>query len=417
MTDDERPAWATRIRAERKARGWAAAEMARRLRDAADVRVRAQLPNLDVLVRSVRRWETGVVGVSERYRLLYAVAFGFSEGYLFSGAPAEPQVDREDPDDLRYGLQTTLSFGAMVESALDDWELTALRHGRIARSRPASLLLSDLTADLAVLRQALDQHRSASALRRLSRVAAQMSGLMCLAYVKLDDRRSFRRWARTARTAVYEAGDPVTHSWVLAQEAYGHYYADDFTEAVTVADRAQQVASPCVGAVLAAALEARAHAALGPGRARHTHAALAKAEDLLGALTSGEINASAFGYSEAQLRFHQGSALTHLGETANAWQAQRRALELCPPHDYMDRALTRLDRTICLVRDGDISGALEYAVATFKPLTDEQREGIVSLHGQDVLRSVPARQRKLPAARQLHELLDSTAAVEGGAHR
>jgi hypothetical protein len=35
------------------------------------------------------------------------------------------------------------------------------------------------------------------ALGRLTRVAANLSGLVCLTLIKLDDRQAFRRWART----------------------------------------------------------------------------------------------------------------------------------------------------------------------------------------------------------------------------
>src|SRR2546430_2024307 len=137
---------------------------------------------------------------------------------------------------------------------------------------------------------------------------------------------------------------PTTYSWVLAQEAYGHFYSEDFPEAVRVAHHAQTVAprTPCVGAVLAAALEARALGVL--GRADKVHAALQEAEKILDALDDAIVAASAFGYDEAQLCFHEGNALTHLGDTKAAWRAQERALALMPAADFMDRALTRLDR-------------------------------------------------------------------------
>ncbi len=70
----------------------------------------------------------------------------------------------------------------------------AIRFGRATRDRPARVLLGDLTADLAELKRALRTHRSASALRRLTGVTAQMSGLMCLTLCKLDDRPAVRRW-------------------------------------------------------------------------------------------------------------------------------------------------------------------------------------------------------------------------------
>jgi hypothetical protein len=71
----------------------------------------------------------------------------------------------------------------------------------------------------------------------------------------------------------------------------------------------------------------------------------------------------------------------------------------------MDRTLTRLDRTLCLVRDGDVSGALEYAAETLDPLTEQQRQGIIELRGRDLLSALTHRQRALPSARHLREIL------------
>lgn len=325
-----------------------------------------------------------------------------ADGELTALVDAPSDVGR---DRLRRSLDDVLAAGAMTESALEDWELSVLRHAEASRSQPSRVLLDDLTADLEDLRRALGRQRSASALRRLSRVAAQMAGLLCLALIKLDDRTSFRRWARTARVASQEAGDPVTYSWVLAQEAYGHFYAGDLRAALSVAEGAQQSGGVCVGAVLAAALEARAYGAYGADHAAQVRAALERAETLLDQLPPADVNATALGYSESQLRFHEGNALTHLGDTAGAWAAQRRALELCPPRDYMDRALTRLDRTLCLVRDGDTAGAMAYAVETFAALTEPQRAGLISQRGRAVLGAIPADQRALPAARDLREIL------------
>jgi len=48
----------------------------------------------------------------------------------------------------------------------------------------------------------------------LTWVAANLSGLMCLPLVKLDDRQAFRRWARTARIAAKQTGDTITYFWV-----------------------------------------------------------------------------------------------------------------------------------------------------------------------------------------------------------
>jgi hypothetical protein len=65
-----------------------------------------------------------------------------------------------------------------------------------------------------------------------------IAGLVCLTLIKMNERIAFRDWARTARLAAIEADDPLTHSWVRAQEAYGHYYSGDLTEAIHVAQHA-----------------------------------------------------------------------------------------------------------------------------------------------------------------------------------
>ena len=62
------------LREQRQARCWDVPEMARRLAYAAKD-TRGDLPDHECLVRYIRRWESGS-GVSERYRLLYAKAFG-----------------------------------------------------------------------------------------------------------------------------------------------------------------------------------------------------------------------------------------------------------------------------------------------------------------------------------------------------
>jgi transcriptional regulator with XRE-family HTH domain len=334
-----------------------------------------------------------------------AVVPGEDAGRSSALAESRALPNLNQVESLRQELTDALSEGTMAEAGLDDWERTVIRYGRATRDRSAVILLDDLSTDLAELKRSLHHHRSASALRRLTRVAAHMSGLMCLTFCKLDDRPAFRRWARTARLAADEAGDRETYSWVLAQEAYGHYYSGDLIEAVDVAQHAQAIVSesPCVGAALAAALEARALAAI--GRSQETRAALGHAEGVLSHLSDDALTPSAFGYNEAQLLFHAGNAYTHLGEARSAFAAQDRALELCAPGDYTDWAMTRLDRARCLAAIGEVEEALRYAIETMSTLTEVQRRGIITLRGHEIVEALPPRQQSLTSARDLRELL------------
>lgn len=324
---------------------------------------------------------------------------------IVSGTLIVPASQDHGVEHLRRRLHDLFAGGEVSGASVDDWELIVARYGLATKDRPATLLLGDLAADIAELERIMAQCRSLSALRRLTRVAANLSGLMCLTLVKLDDRQDFRRWARTARTAANEADDAVTFSWVLAQEAYGHYYSGDLAEAVNVAQHAQAVVpnSACVGAVLAAALEGRAQAAL--GRVEETRNALRRAETLLSNLDMATAVPSAFVYNEAQLRFHESNALTNLGDTRAAGLAQERALELVAPTDFMDRAFTRLDRAMCLATEGAATEASSYARDTLLDLSGAQRLGIIAGRARQILTAMPSETRTLPPVRELNDLL------------
>ncbi|MGH3738144.1 MAG: helix-turn-helix domain-containing protein [Micromonosporaceae bacterium] len=387
--------------------------------------VRAFAEHLGVAVRTISKWEAGGPAVQPRpdtqaildtalrradeeaqtrfSLLLYSDPASSGRLAAHGHLPAREVLDELEL--LRRGITDAMTDQAVTPSILDDWDQTVTRYGMATRDRPAGLLLGDLGSDLNEAHRTLTRCRSASSVRRLTNVIAQMSGLMCLTLVKLDERTAFRRWARTARIAAQEAGDATTTSWVLAQEAYGHYYSGDILEAIEVAQGAMALPGEraCVGAALAAPLAARAHALL--GRAPETEDALGVAESVLSKLADEKLTASALGYSESQLRFHEGNALTHLGKTSRAWRAQERALQLCPPDDFMDRALTNLDRASCLVRDGDVSSGLTHARRTVEELSAEERKGIISLRAAQIIRHVPERCRSQPDVRELQELL------------
>jgi DNA-binding transcriptional regulator YiaG len=410
---------------------WTGAE-ATILRQATRMSVRAFAARLGVNARTVNKWEargsditllpdtqsildTALSQTDEdvqaRFAHVMAGQSQRSEAQLI--APARDHFGLHEVERLRCSLQDQFAGGAVTKTSLDDWELTVARYGTATKDRPASALLGDLIADVAELERAMARCRSVSALRRLTQVAANLSGLMCLTLIKLDDRQAFRRWARTARIAATEADDAVTYAWVLAQEAYGHFYSDDPTEAVSVAQHAQAVVptTPCVGAVLAAALEARAQAAL--GRVDETHTALRQAEVLVSRLGMETAEPSAFTYNEEQLRFHESNALTHLGDTTAAWLAQDRALELVATSDFMDRAFTQLDRAMCLAVEGDASSAASYAHDTLLSLSNAERQGIISKRAQQIVHALPSRQRALPQVKELHDLLMVDVQQEG----
>lgn len=311
-----------------------------------------------------------------------------------------------DVEEICQSFDEAVGHSDVPQSSLDDWELTVAEHGRATRYRASGALLRDLAADMSDLRRLLRERRhTASSLRRTTLIAAQMAGLMSLTLLKLNATAGSRRWGRTARAAAAEAADPATSSWVWAQEAYRHFYTGGFAEAIAVARHAQDLASgvACTGTALAAALEARAHAST--GNATQTRAALHRASDDLARLDPEMVTASAFGYDEAQLRFHEGNAWTHLGNSPAAWTAHERALQLYPPSDYLDRSLIHLDRAACAARSGDGRSAAQQIIAVMTGLAPQQRSGLLQARAREVYHDIPAAQRTLAPVREVDDLL------------
>ncbi|MFD4788786.1 helix-turn-helix domain-containing protein [Streptomyces sp. NPDC058459] len=310
-------------------------------------------------------------------------------GELIALAQMEASGDAlAQADALQRGLADSLAAGPMTDATLAEWEFTVARHGRATRYRPEPKLLADLVSDFGDLRQLLAHRHPHAAHRRLTIAAAQMAGLMALTLLKLGDDRA-RSWWRTGRAAAGAAEDRATLSWIYAQEAYQLYYGGDLHGAVECAVRAQQLAGglPCVGPALAAPLEARAHAQR--GAREDTEMALRAAETALGRLPEPDQSASAFGYSESQLRFHSGNALTHLGDTDRAAAEQARALELYPVTDRMDIALVRLDQAMCTAVDGDPAAAAALATRAITDLPPEHRSALITYRAQQVAHKVP----------------------------
>ena len=136
--------------------------------------------------------------------------------------------------------------------------------------------------------------------------------------------------------------------------------------------------------------------------------ALETAARIHAALSGPELEPSAFGYAESQLRFHSGDALTRLRDTAAARPALEHALELCAPGDYTDRALVQFNQAECMLIDGDCAAAVDQAVQVLAGLDTPRRQGIISARGRELYAALPASARSLPAAAGFRDLLDNT---------
>lgn len=353
----------------------------------------------------------------------YARILHLPQRRLWFDLPGQSRLDqlpaissRETHEDslehLRVGLTDVLATTPLQDASVEDLEQQALQVAKATRFRAPGNLILELQSNLDEIKRVVADHRSEAVTRRLARVAAQMAGLMSLSLLKVDDRTGARKWVRTARLLAAETNDVNLRSWVQAQEAYYQFYDKNLPGTIDAAQYAQSLESrsPGVGSALAAAVEARAHALMGGEQG--VMRALASAESYLANLADNATVPSAFGYNEAQFRFHQENALTRLGAVSQAIQVQDRALELCPAEDFMDRALVLLDRADCLVADGDISSAIELTKQTLRGLESSQAQGLIANRARETLLALPDGEIRRLNALELREAIESLKAHE-----
>lgn len=118
--DQDRPAWAERLRAERQARGWSQADLVAAMRTFSDT------PLPEGLVDQYKRWERGRNKPDEFYRPLIAAAIGTVVSSIF---PEPRVVAPRTTDDvllLRSGMDTHELVQRIRQSSITDSTLDAL---------------------------------------------------------------------------------------------------------------------------------------------------------------------------------------------------------------------------------------------------------------------------------------------------
>lgn len=118
MTDD-RPAWARRIAAERKARDWSQRDAVKALRAHAST----ELPAEDSMIRPWKRWESGQAP-NDFYQPIIAAVFGTVTHALF---PAPSRRDGEKEILAASGMETLEIVSRLNRSDVDGATLDALR--------------------------------------------------------------------------------------------------------------------------------------------------------------------------------------------------------------------------------------------------------------------------------------------------
>jgi hypothetical protein len=136
-----------------------------------------------------------------------------------------------------------------------------------------------------------------------------------------------------------------------------------------------------------------------------TRTAIGRAEDAYSIIEARPHEQHAYGYTVAQLHFYRSNALTETGDTKAAYLAQDVALSHYEPTAFLDPSLVRLDRAICLAKDGEIEEAARFATQSLMSLPQEHISPIVLQRARQVNAAIPSGRRGMTAVREFHEVL------------
>ncbi|WP_228980088.1 helix-turn-helix domain-containing protein [Streptomyces sp. DH12] len=313
--------------------------------------------------RQFRRQSKGELSDVDRRRLLGAAAVAVGAAGLPGIAQAREAIDSAliaAPDgDLAY-----------LESAYE-------RHRGGYRGRAPEAVLTEMRADLDLLRHSLARPHSTRARTDLVRTAAGLAGLVAIIQHDRGDQPDAARWFSTAERAARESGDRRVTAWVLARHAMvGANYGAP-RQAALLAAKARRAAgsAPTAAAALSAAVSARALAAAGDRAGAMT--AIEDVRTLVDRLDGEDTADTWTGYPAQKHYVHLSQAYTLLGDTRSAYAAQDQALALTRGASVMTRALLTLDRAACLHADGDPSSAAATAAGVLEQLPTAYRTGLV----------------------------------------
>jgi transcriptional regulator with XRE-family HTH domain len=355
----ERQAIGERLRTERVRRRWPRSAMAREIQAQLPDK---QYPSIDVLISYIKRWETGVTGVSARYQLACAAAFGIEPNDLFGPPPGlhlpSPQAslplagptspgtvedlglgDGDEMERRRLLLLTALGLGAGAASSPVFAGLSPEGQERLAwaKSNPARVdtaavdsladllacqrraedtlgsaaMVGPVTAQLAVVENMVIEARGPIRPAVVD-VAQQWAQYAAWLYMGVRDFPAARHlWRRTLELAA-EAGDVTMAATALTYQAEMATWVSDQPGPVIGLAKAAQRDPRTAGPQLAysASIEARGHAMA--GETAEAERKLAHATEL--ASRPGESPPWLYWCTPQDIDGKRGIALGHLAE-------------------------------------------------------------------------------------------------------
>ncbi|MFF4124202.1 helix-turn-helix domain-containing protein [Microbispora rosea] len=314
---DDLPAWAVRLRAERRNRLWSQREMARRLVEAADEDMRARLPSRETMIRRIKAYEAGHNRPGDPYRVLYARAFGLTEAELF-GAPIDVPSHGSDLIDLLAWVEQTNVGDGTINMLAEEAQRLGETHAHV----PPSRVLSDvvrLERHTRVLLSGGKQRLRQT--RELFRIEADLLAHACILLGDLHRNGPAVSHGTAAALCAEEAG--ASPAAVLSAQAKTERWRGRFAASADLARRGYECSPPTQLRVLLASQEANAVGLLGDReRARE---ALRRAEEAAEARLSQDSGVSPWSCPRPRQALYALSVALQAGKPEEALHAARMA--------------------------------------------------------------------------------------------
>ncbi|WP_254876893.1 XRE family transcriptional regulator [Verrucosispora sp. NA02020] len=358
---EDRPVWASRLRAERAARGWSQADAIRALR----AHSRERLPTDSTLLRNWKRWEAGGTEPDPFYKTLIAKTFGTVTAAFFP-----PQTSHDADRALFAGTgMETLEILARVRasdvspSTLDALTVTADRLCCEYPYIPSEQLHTEGQAWLRRLTSMMDRRLTLSQHREVLTLAGWVALLVgCLEY-DMGDRRTAEGTRRAALSLGEEAGNSAVVAWTHEMRAWFALTQGDYRGAIAAAEAGEEMATSDGAAVQLAAQRAKAWARLGDRRQVET--ALDQGRRLLESLPYPADVDHHFMVDPAKFDFYAMDCYRIVGENrlANMY-AQEVISSSTDPHGIPRKPMRIAEAWVTLgvtaARDGDVEAAVSH---------------------------------------------------------
>ncbi|GAA0837429.1 hypothetical protein ACFQVD_31540 [Streptosporangium amethystogenes subsp. fukuiense] len=363
------PAWAVRLRAERRDKLWTQREMARQLAEAADPRTRARLPERESLVRMIKDWEAGRHKPKDPYRLLYCRVFGLGEAELFGDDPASTArgsaLFTGEIEALELARRVTASDVGnetleRLESAVDDLAMAY-------QATPPAELLERVRQHLSYVSHLVDAKKTFAEHRRLLTAGGWLSLLTSTCHIDLRQFEAAGTWLRTTAQLAKHAEHPEIAAWCLETEAWQAVTTGDYRRALALTQGAQAIAPRGGSAYIqATAQEGRIWARLGSGP--ETRDALNRVARLVSPLSVPEHPEHHYRYDPSKSEAYVATTLSWLGDPAAESYARQVLARLESAADGLLRprraTSARLDLALALLATDQPDEAGQLALTT-----------------------------------------------------